>query len=707
MPTLTVGPTSNYASIALAMIDAVAGDTIVLEAGYSNKTATVTKNNITVIGGASSTGIAIKIGTTAPAIATFTLAGTAPINIIDSPQGNDIVGNAGNNVITVTDGADAVNGGLGTDRLVVDYHLATGAVTGDSTSNFAEAGGSRLVSITDGTFENFTVLTGSGADTLTVGNGDNIINAGSGANTITAGNGVNSITGGGGADTITAGNGGNYIDAGNGTNTITSGGGNDVILSGTGADTIVAGGGNDTITLRGGSDHVDSGAGTDRLIVNYSASTTAVTGGITGGNLGSGYTGHIADLAGNLVDFVSTETFTIATGSGNDTLTSGNGNDKLTSGAGNDKLTSNAGNDTLSGGAGNDRLIAGLGDDMLNGGTGADTLIGGGGNDTYIVDNALDVVTEGASAGTDTVKTTLVTYALVPNVENLIFAGTGNFSGTGNALANQINGGAGNDTLTGGDGNDILRPGAGNDTVYGGDGNEYINFVDHLTAADKIDGGAGTDTVALTGDYTGANAMTFNATTMANVEALGLSAGHSYTLTTNNATVASGKTLTINGAALGVSDVLTFSGAAETNGHFIIVGGKGADKLTGGALSDAFTYSSAAQSTSAHYDTITGFKFGTDSFDIPGGAGVITGINTKVTSGALSTATFDANLASALSSSHLGAHHAVLFTPNGGTLSGATFLVVDLNGVAGYQAGSDLVVRMNGSSGTLAAGGFH
>jgi hypothetical protein len=55
----------------------------------------------------------------------------------------------------------------------------------------------------------------------------------------------------------------------------------------------------------------------------------------------------------------------------------------------------------------------------------------------------------------------------------------------------------------------------------------------------------------------------------------------------------------------------------------------------------------------------------------------------------------------------LGAHHAVLFKPNSGTLSGDTFLVVDLNGTAGYQSDHDLVIRLIGSSGTLAAGCFH
>jgi len=250
----------------------------------------------------------------------------------------------------------------------------------------------------------------------------------------------------------------------------------------------------------------------------------------------------------------------------------------------------------------------------------------------------------------------------------------------------------------------ITTASGANDIVTGGAGDDTFAFGASLQANDKVNGGAGTDTVTLNGSYSG---LTFTSTTLVNVENLKLATGHSYKLTTNNATVASGKTLTINSAALGANNLLTFNGAAETNGHFVIIGGNGGDKLTGGALSDTFTYTSAAQSTGTHYDTITGFKFGTDIFDIPGGAGTITGINTKVTSGALSTATFDANLTSAISSSHLGAHHAVLFTPTSGTLAGATFLIVDLNGVAGYQSGHDLVIRMNGATGTLAAGGFH
>ncbi len=110
---------------------------------------------------------------------------------------------------------------------------------------------------------------------------------------------------------------------------------------------------------------MNSGAGNDRLFVDYSTFTTNVTGGVTGGDLLSGYTGHIADTTVHMVDFVETENFTITTGSGDDVITTGDGVDVLT------------------GGAGDDILSGGGGDDILFGGGDADTLVGGAGNDYW------------------------------------------------------------------------------------------------------------------------------------------------------------------------------------------------------------------------------------------------------------------------------------------------------------------------------------
>ncbi len=395
MAILTVGPTSTYPSIAAAMAAAAASDTIQLESAYSNDTANVTRPGLTVTGDAFSTGIVLNL---ALAGAGLTLAGAAPINIVDTGGGNALVGNAGANTITVTNGIDSVDGGAGIDRLIVDYSLATGPVTGDSTSNFTESGGGgRSVTITGG-IENFTVLTGSGADTITTGAGDDYINAGDGANTINAGQGMNTIVGGNGNNTITGLDGGNTVTAGNGTNTITTGGGNDTVVSGTGSGTIVTGAGDDTITVIGGANTVDAGTGNDTLIIDYGTMTTNVTGGITGGNVSTGYTGHIADLAGSMVDFTGVENLMITGGSGADVLTAGDGADVLVGGAGNDTLNGGGGNDTLTGGAGNDNLDGGAGfDTAIYSGLRSDYTITGGAGNYTVVDNRA-----GSPDGTDT-----------------------------------------------------------------------------------------------------------------------------------------------------------------------------------------------------------------------------------------------------------------------------------------------------------------
>ncbi|HEX9947593.1 MAG TPA: calcium-binding protein, partial [Allosphingosinicella sp.] len=431
----TVGPNGAYASIAAAMADSGPGDTIQLEAGYSNETATILYSGMIITGEASSTGIVLDL---AQGVATVTLAGAAPINVNDASDGNGIVGNDGDNLITVIAGADSASGGAGDDRLFVDYRLATGAITG-TTANVAEAGGGgRLVTINGG-FEHFTIWTGAGADTITTGDGDDDIRTGEGSGTVTAGDGFNTIVGGSGADTVTAGDGGNYVDGGDGANTITTGGGEDEILTGTGADTIVSGAGADRITITGGADSADAGAGADLLIIDYSAAVTDVTGGVTSGSLAAGYSGHIADLAGATLDFVGVERMNVTTGSGNDTVTTGGGDDTLFGGAGNDRFYLQLGGDDFaSGGTGNDIFFFGgamTSADSVQGGVEADTIVLQGDYSGGLVlgDNVLEIENVSLLAGTNTLYgnpgTSLYDYDLTTHDANFAAGITARING--------------------------------------------------------------------------------------------------------------------------------------------------------------------------------------------------------------------------------------------------------------------------------------
>lgn len=61
--------------------------------------------------------------------------------------------------------------------------------------------------------------------------------------------------------------------------------------------------------------------------------------------------------------------------------------------------------------------------------------------------------------------------------------------------------------------------------------------------------------------------------------------------------------------------------------------------------------------------------------------------------GALSAASFDADIAKAVGQS-LTAGHGLFFTPDSGDFAGEAFLVVDANGKAGFQAGEDIVYHL-------------
>ncbi|ANK84405.1 M10 family metallopeptidase [Rhizobium sp. N731] len=474
-----------------------------------------------------------------------TVQGGAGADTLDGKAGADsLIGGAGNDTYIVENVGDVVTEGLnaGTDLIktaLSSYTLGNNVENLQYTGSGSFAGtGNALVN---------TITGGAGNDTLDGGIGNDTLNGGAGNDIYvvdSAGDIVNEAVGAGtdeirtalaaysiaalvNVENLTYTGSASFSGTGNAlANTITSGAGNDTLNGGAGADTLIGGTGNDTYIVDNAFDVVTeaSGAGTDTVRTTLAAHTLAAN----VENLT--YIGTAAFTgAGNLLDNVITGGVAadkLMGAAGNDTLIGGAGADTMLGGIGDDiyvvdiatdvvienvnegtdtvrtalagyTLGNNVENLTYTGsanfsGAGNglaNTITGGAGNDTLNGAAGADTLIGGAGHDTYIVDNAGDIVTEAADAGTDTVRTILAAYTLETNVENLTFIGTGPFAGTGNALDNVIVGGSGSNTLTGGAGNDTLTGGAAADVfVYSSNwGHDTItNFVATGSAHDAI-----------------------------------------------------------------------------------------------------------------------------------------------------------------------------------------------------------------------------
>jgi RTX calcium-binding nonapeptide repeat (4 copies) len=663
--------------------------------------------------------------------------------------------------------ADSIDGGAGADvlRLAGDYSagLTLGATTLVNVETIQlNAGDSYNITTNDA---NVAAGTTMKVDAHTLGAGDSLTFNGTaesdGKFQITGGAGNDNLTGGANKDIFILTSGG--IDFANGRD------GDDLFQMGatfTAAEQINGGSGNDTVQLAGdytgthavvfnstsmtNVETLQLAAGNSyNLTTNDATVATGTTMTIDASALGAG---DVLTFNGGAE---SNGYFDVIGGAGNDVITGGNASGITT---GDTYDLSHGGNDTVTGGTGFNTFLMGA---AL---TAADTLDGGTGTsgDNIIVLNGdysgANAVTLSASTITNFVEFQFDDghdYSITENNGNVasgksmevlatgvsaghtvIFNGAAETNGFFNFF-----GGHGTDVFTGGAKSDSFVGIGGTDTFNGGGGTDTF-LITGLIAADKIDGGTGNDVLTIRGS----TEIVFTATTATNLHEITFQQNSdvgggpdTFDITTNDATVAAGVTLEVNGRNAPVNGVLTFNGSAETDGHFSFFNSGGIDTLTGGALSDtfnmlmpdsytvtggggadlfeainpnnhhvveAFDYNAVSDSTSANYDTITGANFVNTVFHTSGIGGATTGVDTAVTTGSLSTATFDSDLATDVGAGQLAAHHAVLFTANAGTLSGQTFLVIDENGTAGYQAGADLVIDITGAVGTLSTSDF-
>lgn len=445
-------------------------------------------------------------------------------DILSGGEGNDLLeGQAGNDTLDGGTGIDTMIGGSGNDLYVVD-------TVGDSVSELSGQGTDTVESSISYTLganvENLT-LTGSAA----INGTGNSLN-----NTLTGNSAANTLTGGAGNDTYIVGAGDTIVEAASaGTDTVRTDvswtlGTNLENLVLTGTATINGTGNTLANTLTGnsaanvlngglGADTMSGGQGDDTYIVDNTADKTTE---LANEGIDTVHSSVSLTLAANVEHLTLTGTSAI-NGTGNaldnvlignsaaNRLTGGTGNDTYVIGSGDTVVEgTNAGIDTVQSsitytlGANVENLtltgtsaINGTGNSLnniLTGNSAANTLTGGAGNDTYVV-GAGDTVVEGASAGTDTVQSS-VTWTLGANLENLTLTGSGAINGTGNTLGNMLIGNEGANALSGGDGNDTLAGGKGNDVLNGGTGNDVFQFsrgdgqdtiTDNSGTADRLD----------------------------------------------------------------------------------------------------------------------------------------------------------------------------------------------------------------------------
>ena len=622
----------------------------------------------------------------------LTLTGTAAINGTGNSLNNILTGNSASNVLNGGVGADTLLGGQGNDIYVVDNvgdvvteqanegtDLIQSTVTyslGANVENLTLTGAAAINATGNGLNNTLTgnsaanvLAGGAGNDLYVVGTGDTVIEqSDEGTDTVqsaitwTLGANIENLTLTGAAATNGTGNALNNVLTGNSAaNTLDGGAGDDTLSGGAGADTLVGGLGNDTYIVDNVGDVMTEllNEGTDRVqsSVSYTLSANVENLTLTGAGALSA-TGNAGEnvLTGN---------------SGNNVLDGGMGADSLVGGLGNDTyvvddigdvvtenlnegtdtvqasityaLGANVENLTLTGsgainGTGNNAnnvVIGNSAANVLDGGGGTDTLRGGLGDDTYVIDDAMDVVTENLNEGSDTVQAAF-NYTLGGNVENLTLTGTGAINGTGNTLNNVLtgndadnvlSGGAGADTLIGGQGDDIYlvdnagdviseQANEGTDLVQSSvsyslsadvenltltgtaginatgnslnnilRGNAGANVLDGGTGADTLIGGKGNDTYLVddAGDVVTENLNEGTDTVQAFI---------TYTLGANLENLALVGTSTIDGTGNALNNVLTGNNAANVltsgDGNDTLDGGAGGDTLIGGLGNDTY-----------------------------------------------------------------------------------------------------------------------
>tara|TARA_B100001540_G_scaffold315476_1_gene342831 strand:- start:20840 stop:26995 length:6156 start_codon:yes stop_codon:yes gene_type:complete len=536
---------------------------------------------------------------------------------------------------------DSLNGGAGTDTIIIDLVDGATGTTGVDTTAVLDVGltniekveildratndgGANATTITTATVTVNAGFTGTSltidgstldAHPTTLTSGERL--TASAANnlatevvTILGGAFSDSLTGGAGADTLTGNAGADTLTGGAGNDVITGGAGADSLYGGAGIDNISAGAGNDTIAVTtltdfkttGGAETVDGGAGTDTL--QFAEATTLT---ITAPEMEA-----ISGI--EIIDASNT------TGANQTTITLGNG---FFTSNGSSSITID-GNDTADNAADHYIDLSSVTNGAVifypnNAQLGAvDSLYGGSGNDTLILTGTTANTSLGTAdvfngnGGTDTLSiistgnvTATLDFSNVTNVEQAVLSAdsTGAIdldlgavattdsepatflvdasvvkTSTGTLTFNK------SDNATSAMATVFTVNGTVNaDTVYGGyqgdtiTGNGGADRLYGEEGADTITGGSGADSIS-----GGAGA--------------------------DNLTAAGGADTILGGAG---NDTISAGDGVD-----LVTGGAGKDTITLGAGADTYIAAAITDSAGANYDVITDFVSASDNIRV-------------------------------------------------------------------------------------------
>jgi Ca2+-binding RTX toxin-like protein len=308
------------------------------------------------------------------------------------------------------------------------------------------------------------------------------------------------LEGGGGSDTITGGGehdeiwGACKVDLANQcygfSDTLNGGGGDDTLIGGD--STPVFGKAADVLHGGPGDDKLEGGQGADQLWGDAGKDTAWYA--PRGNPITASLDNAANDGEAGENDYIHTDIEAIQGGLGKDTLNGGNTDDTLKGGPG---------DDTLNGYGGADYLYGEEGSDLLRPGPGQDHLYGGGDPanscctfDTATYSERWNPVNLSIDGNANDGEAGEGDY-IDDDIEGLA-GGSNNDTLIGSTRGNILTGNAGQDTLLGLGSPQEQNPGAGPhfpDSLNGGPDDDSLNGGPLGSVGDKIDGGAGTDTL--------------------------------------------------------------------------------------------------------------------------------------------------------------------------------------------------------------------